>query len=78
MSIKDIKEAMEKEKVFFGVKQAIKNKKKISSVFVAKDVRDETIDKLEKAGVEFIVLKPKRELSRELNLDFDCEVFSVI
>lgn len=78
MGIKDIKEAIEKEKVFFGVKQAIKNKKKISNVFVAKDVREETIDKLEKAGIEFVVLKPKEELKRELNMDFGCEVFSII
>lgn len=78
MSVKEIKEAMEKGKVLFGIKQAIKNSKKISSVFVAKDVREDVIDKLEKAGIEFIVLKSKGDLRKELNLDFSCEVFSVI
>jgi ribosomal protein L7Ae-like RNA K-turn-binding protein len=78
MSVKEIKEAMEKGKVLFGIKQAIKNKKKISNVFVAKDIREEVIEKLEKDGIEFVVLKSKRELGKELNLDFDCEVFSII
>ena len=77
MSIKEIKEAMVKKKVLFGIKQALKNSKKISSVFVAKDTREETIEILEKVGIEFVVLKPKADLSRELNLDFECEVFSI-
>lgn len=77
MSVKELKEAIDKGKVFFGVKQALKNSKKVSNVFVAKDIRDETVQKLENAGVEFVVLKSKDDLARELNLDFDCEVFSI-
>jgi ribosomal protein L7Ae-like RNA K-turn-binding protein len=77
MSVKEIKEAIEKDKIFFGIKQALKNSKKISNVYVAKDTRDETIKKLEKADIEFTVLKSKTDLSRELNLDFECEVFSL-
>ncbi|MFA4960625.1 MAG: hypothetical protein WC548_03075 [Candidatus Pacearchaeota archaeon] len=77
MSIKEIKEAIEKKKIYFGIRQAIKNAKKISNVFIAKDTRNETIEKLEKAGIEFVVLKPKADISRELNLDFECEVFSI-
>jgi ribosomal protein L7Ae-like RNA K-turn-binding protein len=77
MSVKEIKEAMDKKKVFFGVRQALKHSKKIKNVFVAKDARDDTIAKLEKAGIEFSVLKPKKEISRELNLGFESEVFSL-
>ncbi len=77
MSVKELKEAIEKNKVFFGIKQTLKNAKKVSNVFVSKDVRDETVEKLEKAEIEFVVLKSKDELARELNLDFTCEVFSI-
>ena len=77
MSIKDIREAMEKQQICFGVKQAIKNKKKFKDVFVPKDIRDETVERLEKEKIEFVVLKSKEEMSKELNLDFECEVFSL-
>ena len=50
---------------------------KIQNVFIAKDTRDETVEKLEAAGIEFDVLKSKAELAKELNLDFGCEVFSI-
>ena len=48
---------------------------KISNVFIAKDTRDETVEKLEDANIEFVVLKSKADLAKELNLDFECEVF---
>jgi ribosomal protein L7Ae-like RNA K-turn-binding protein len=78
MSVKEIKEAMEKDSVCFGIRQVIKNPKKMRSVFIAKDARDSTVEKLESVGVEFVVLKSKAELARELNLDFGCEVFSLV
>jgi ribosomal protein L30E len=80
MSIKELKEAMAEEKILFGVKQAIKNSKgksKTKKVFVAKDTRDETINKLESAKVEFEVLKTKEDITKELGLDFESEVFSI-
>ena len=77
MSIKDIKEAMDKGNVYFGVREAVKNAKTLKNVFIAKDTRDSTVEKLEEAKIEFVVLKPKADLSRELNLDFECEVFSL-
>lgn len=76
MSIKEIREAMEKGNVLFGVKQALKNKK-LKQVFISKDTRDETVEKLEAAKIEFDVLKSKADISKELNLDFECEVFSI-
>jgi len=77
MSIKEINEAIEKNKVYFGIKQAIKHKKDINTVFIAKDTREETVQKLEDAKIEFIVLKSKAEMSKNLNLDFISEVFSI-
>ena len=77
MSVKEISEAIESGHVMFGVKQALKNAKKLKNVFIAKDTRDETVEKLDAAGIEFDVLKSKAELAKELNLDFVCEVFSI-
>ena len=76
MNVKEINEAMENGNVLFGIRQALKGKK-LKRVFIAKDTRDGTVDKLEAAKVEFDVLKSKAELAKELNLDFECEVFSI-
>jgi len=78
MSVKELKEGIESGKVLFGVRQALKLGKKAKSVFIAKDTRDETVEKLEGAKIEFDVLKSKDDLTKELNLDFDCEVFSIL
>ena len=75
MSVKEIKESMDSGDVMFGVKQCLKMGKKAKNVFIAKDTRDETVEKLENAKMEFIVLKSKEDLAKELNLDFECEVF---
>ena len=79
MSIKDIKEAHEKGSVVFGVKQTIKHfdKKKSSKskVFLAKDARPETMKKLEDAKISFEHTKTKAEIAKELNLDFEAEVY---
>ena len=67
MSIKEIKDAMQEEKVLFGIRQCLKlsKGKKKPKVFVAKDARDETVAKLEKARVKFDVLgrSEKEEVS---------------
>ena len=77
MSVKEIKEAMDAGKVCFGIRQALKLGRKSKGVFIVKDARDEAIGKLEKAGIEFEVLKSKDDVAKELNLDFGCEVFSL-
>lgn len=77
MSVKEIKEAMGKGKVCFGIRQALKDGKKMKSVFVCRDTRDETIEKLEAGKIEFDVLRSKEDVAKELNLDFECEVFSI-
>ena len=77
MTVKEIKEAIDKGKVCFGLRQTLKCRKKLKGVFICKDTRDETVEKLERAKVEFDVLKSKEDVAKELNLDFECEVFSI-
>jgi ribosomal protein L30E len=77
MSIKELKEGVLDGKVLFGIKQALKVGKKAKVIFITKDTRDETVQQLENADLGFEVLKTKAELTKELNLDFECEVFSL-
>ena len=77
MSVKELREGIEEGRVLFGVKQALKLGKKAKNIFIAKDTRDETVERLESAGIDFDVLKSKEDLSRELNLDFFAEVISI-
>ncbi len=77
MSIKEISEAIKAKKAIFGIKQCVKHKKNLDSVFICKDTRDETVDQLENEKIEFSVLKAKKEMAKELNLDFLSEVFSI-
>lgn len=77
MSVKELKDAAQEGKVFFGIRQAIRQGKNGGSVFICRDSRDLTIEKLEKEGIEFVVLKNKDIIAKELNLDFECEVFCI-
>ena len=77
MSVKEIREGIDAGNIMFGVRQALKSGKKAKNVFICKDTRDETVSKLEDAGIEFVVLKTKADLAKELNLDFESEVFSL-
>jgi ribosomal protein L7Ae-like RNA K-turn-binding protein len=82
MSLRDLTEADKKGNVSFGIKQVLKlakakKLKKTSRVFVARDTREETIKQLEDAGVEFEVLKNKDDITREMGIDFDSEVFLI-
>lgn len=82
MSLRDLIEADKKGNVSFGIKQVLKlakakKLKKTARVFVARDTREETIKQLEDAGVEFEVLKNKDDITREMGIDFDSEVFLI-
>jgi hypothetical protein len=79
MSIKELKEGKTK----YGIREVLKlakakKLKKGSKIFVSRDARDETIEQLENAGVEFEVLKNKDFISKELGLDFESEVYLVL
>ncbi len=83
MSMKELSEALKEKKLLFGIRQVsklakAKKIKKSSKVFVAKDVRDETIQKLESSKVEFEVLKTKEEIAKALDLDFESEVYLIL
>lgn len=83
MSLKEIEEGMNEGKVLFGLREALKNssagkgKNKIKKFFVVKDARPETIKKIENAKIEFETLKDRMIVKHDLNLDFECEVFSL-
>lgn len=82
MSLKEIKDAIKEKNVLFGIRQTIKffldkKKSKNAKVYVSNDIRDESIAKLEKAEIEFEVLKSKEIMSKELNLDFESEIFLI-
>ena len=77
MSVKEIREAMGSQNALFGIRQTLKSKDKLENVFIAKDTRGETVDRLESMGVEFSVLKSKADIAKELNLGFESEVISV-
>ncbi|RMD45788.1 hypothetical protein D6829_01330 [Candidatus Pacearchaeota archaeon] len=78
MSLKEIRDAMSGGTVYFGIRQTLKNAKKVKKVFVVKDVREETVRKLKEAGFSVDFLKPKSEVSKELGIGFECEVFSIV
>ncbi len=78
MSVNEIKEEMKNGKVYFGLKQALKNKKKLKSVFVVKDVREDILNVLKENEIEYKPLKNKKEMSKLLDLNFSSEVFSII
>ena len=82
MSVKELIEAKKANKISFGVRKVLKlakakKLKKSSSVYVSKDARKETLKLLDDASVEYEVLKNKNDISKELGIDFDSEVFLV-
>ncbi len=82
MSLKEIEEGINEGKVLFGLKEFFKHssgksKGKIKKLFVVKDARPETLKKLGDSKIEFEMLKDRVTVKHDLNLDFDCEVFSL-
>ena len=79
MGLKEIKEALENKKIIFGIRELLKNKKKVKKVYVAKDCRNETKNKLFESEIDFEELnKTKKEIAQELKIDFLSEVYSII
>jgi ribosomal protein L7Ae-like RNA K-turn-binding protein len=81
MSIKEISEAIEKEHIIFGLKETLKTIKKSKGkklkVFVTSDAREETIKKLQENKIDFLKVKSTVDVTKELSLGFECEVFLV-
>lgn len=82
MSIKDIQEAMTKGKVVFGLKQTLKNlkdkKKTKMRIFVTSDARSETLKNLADSKADFEKIRAREEVAKDLGLDFECEVISIL
>ena len=74
----ELKKGIESGKVLYGIKQSVKNSKKLNKAFVAADCRDDIIFLLEdnKMDIEFLDFS-KEELTTKLELDFKCEVFGL-
>lgn len=77
MSVNDIKEAMKNESVYFGLKETLKNIKKVKNVFVSKDARSNTLKVLDEKKIKYKILKDREEMSKLLDLNFTSEVFSI-
>ncbi len=74
----ELKKSIDAGKVFFGIKQTMKNNSKLEKVLLPSNVRKETIKMLEKEGVGFEFLEvSKEEIAGKLELNFPCEVFGL-
>ena len=74
----ELKKSIELGRIFFGVKQTLKNSKNLNRVKVPLDCRREIVDILEKNGIEIEQMDlTKHDLANKLELDFQCEVFGL-
>jgi len=76
--VTELKKSIDAGKVFFGIKQSLKNVNKLDRVCLPSDVRDDTMKMLKKRKIEFDIIElSKEEISQRLELDFHCEVFGL-
>jgi len=74
----ELKKSIDAGKIFFGVKQSIKNSKNLKGVYVPKDVRSHTLKMLEQNNIKFEIIEhSKKEIAQKLEIDFYCEVFGL-
>ena len=76
--VHELKKSVEEGRIFFGLKQTLKNSKELNRIFVSSDCRKDVINKLknQKVDVELAELN-KEDLANTLELDFHCEVFGL-
>jgi ribosomal protein L7Ae-like RNA K-turn-binding protein len=81
MSLKELSENYKLNKLKFGLRSVLKSNKskknKSGKIFVAKNARVSTIETLQKNNINFEFSKTKEEISKELNLDFESEIFLI-
>lgn len=76
--VSELKKSIEADKAFFGIRECVKNVKKLDRIVVCSDVRDSTMSLLRKHKMEVEILDiNKKELADKLEIDFLCEVFGV-
>lgn len=73
-----LKDFIDEEKVFFGIRESLRNANKLDMAFVPADCRTDVLEILKKNKIEIEKLDlTKKELADKLILDFECEVFGV-
>lgn len=76
--VTELQKHIDSEMVLFGLRESLKNSKKISKLFVAKDARQNIMRQLNEKNMDVEVLSlNKRELNDKLALGFECEVFGI-
>jgi len=74
----ELKKNFEDNKLFFGIRETLKNSVKLSKVLVPSDCRVETINLLNKNKIDFESIdKTGEEIMNQFELDFVCEVFGL-
>ena len=74
----ELKKSFEANKLFFGVRETLRNSTKLDNVLVPSDCRIETINLLNKNKIYFeSVDKTGEEIMNQFELDFMCEVFGL-
>ena len=76
--VEELQEFILQDKVFFGIKQSLKNSSRISKVIVPKDCREDIrkLLKVNKLGLDVLDFG-KEEIYKRLGMKFQCEVFGV-
>lgn len=76
--VTEIKKSITSGKVFFGIKQSLKNSGRIKKIYLPADAREDTIKILKDKKMEIELLDiSKEEAAQKLELDFLCEVFGM-
>lgn len=76
--VHELKNSVEEDKVFFGIKQCLKKSSEIGGAVIVSDSRDEIKKLLKANGISFREIElSKREVAERLSIDFECEVFGI-
>lgn len=76
--LSEVKKAVESEKVYFGIKQTLKNSDKIRNVYISSDSREQIRNLLKMNKMPFEVSEfTKEELAGKLEIGFSCEIFGL-
>jgi len=74
----ELKSSVDEERVFFGIKECLRNSSKLDKAFLASDHRGEVKKLLEANKIKTEVLdSSKEEVTDRLGLRFQCEVFGI-
>lgn len=76
--VRELKQHIDKQNVFFGIKQSLKNTDKLEKAFITSDCRPQIKKLLNANKVEFEELEfSKQDTSKTLELNFQCEIFGI-